>query len=264
MNPLLLTFVLAFFLSPLALAAEKSWSASASTGIASNLYKFGNDERTTDSEFSLAPAYAFNEKWSAGFNFSVAKSLTGTREALVNDGYLTLNYAGAPVAPFANWSLATSLTAPLSKQSQKIDSLYTAITLTPTIAFDLKAWGLEKLTPSYSLALTRAFHQYYTSTEGESKKQYNVKNQVGLAYHFNDAWDVEGYYAISNSWTYRGTPSSSFGLGQALAHKISPTLSCSVGHENGGSTLKSNGQDSNISFVNPDSSRIYAELTYQF
>ncbi len=263
-NPLLFTIALAFLFSPLALAGEKSWSASASTGISSSLYKFGNNERTTDSEFSLIPSYTINKQWSVGFNLSVDKSLTGTRDALVNDGYLTLDYEGGALAPFAKWGFEMSLTAPISKKSRLADSLYTATTLTPFVEFNLAAWGLERLVPSYSLSVTRAFHQYYTSSDGESKKEYNIKNEIDLAYKFAERWKLSGYYALSNSWTYRGTQSSSFGLGQALIHKISETLSCSVGHENGGSTLKSNGQDSNISFVNPDSSRIYAELTYQF
>lgn len=241
------------------------WGATLSSGISSSLYKFGDQSRVFSADFGLAPHYSFNRTWSIGASFGVSQSISNEeRKTIANDGRAGLRYKGGALNSFTKWGLNSGFVLPLSKKSRINDSLYTAFSIAPHFSFDLKDVGLENLTPNYTLSLSRAFHKYTTSITGGAKKQYNVQNIFGLDYQVANKFSVSGSFSHSTAWTYHGTRSNSFGLGQSLGYQTSKNSSISVGHENGGDMLRSNGQDSNVSFINENSSSIYGSFGYSF
>ena len=260
--------LLAFLPAPSSLAdgspGDSPWSLTATSSVATSLYKFETNNRTIDTEFALLPKYQMSQRASLSLNASVSKGLSGTRQTLLNDAYLSYIHNGGVINNFIRWGFSSSVIAPLSIQSRKNDSLLTAIVVAPSFVFNLKKLGIEHLVPSYTFSLSKSFHQYSTSVTGKPRKEYNLKNRFDLTYFISEVLDIGASYTHATAWTYQGTRSNAFSLGQYLSYKVNRDLYWSVGHENGGNTLRANGQDSNISFINPDASSIYTSLRYRF
>jgi len=78
------------------------------------------------------------------------------------------------------------------------------------------------------------------------------KNQIQLSLEV-------GY---NSSFNYRGTYNARFYITEKIAYVLEKSLIISLGHGNGGSTLKPNGYESNISFFNENQSWFHLGVTY--
>jgi hypothetical protein len=53
-------------------------------------------------------------------------------------------------------------------------------------------------------------------------------------------------------------------MSQELGYEISPLFAVAIGHTNAGSSLRPNGNDSNVQLVDENTSLIYGSLTVTF
>ncbi len=241
---------------------ESPWSAGAGISYESSLYKFGDESRSQSMGAGIDLGYRLSPKLSLGIDASFSQEIGGIRETLGNDGHLALNHSGWQLS--RDLALSQSLTAviPLSRQSGRRDGLYTALTYGPMIAWDLS----EIVTPGLSLfdrpSATRAFHEFTVSTSGRSMKQYSLSNSIGASYRFAK-FSISSSFSRSVAWTYQKNRVSSFGFKQSIAYRANKHMGLSFTYGNGGDALRPNGQDSNISLINENSSSFSGGISYE-
>ncbi len=241
---------------------DSPWSLGAGVSYESSLYKFGEESRSQSMGAGVNAGYQLSPKFSLGLDASFSQEIGGIRETLGNDGHLALNHQGWNIS--RDLSVRQSLTAvlPLSRQSGRRDGLYTALTYSPIIAWDLS----DSITPGLSLfdrlSATRAFHEFKTSTLGRSMKQYSLSNSIGASYSFSK-FSISTSFSRSVAWTYEKNRVSSFGFKQSIGYKASRHVGLSLTYGNGGDALRPNGQDSNISLINENSSSFAGGISYE-
>ena len=228
----------------------KPWSVLAAVSVASSLYQFGNESRLTSGALRLNTAYRLSPAWTASAGFGVTRSLNRFGEWLVNDGTFAGSWSGVSLSPGLRFGAAVITRVPLSEASRKFDNLLTAVTLAPSLAWNLRDLGAASLNLRYGLTVTRAFHRYRTAATGRSLKQYNLGNAVSLSWHPLPQWQLGAGFSLSRGWTYQGKPSDNFGLEQSIVWTPASDISLSAFHRNGGDVLAANGQDNAIAFVN--------------
>jgi len=159
------------------------------------------------------------------------------------------------------WSLSASY--PLSEYSAKVQgfqgSIGTRYSFSLTSEVLAKGWDLYT-----SLSANRSFHKFETDPSGSILNPYSIRKSIGGGYSFQ-RWNFSASFSHVHRFNYEGRVSESYQHSQDISFEIQPDAwSMSVGHSNGGSWLKQNDQDSNLQFVDENSSTVYAQTEVSF
>jgi hypothetical protein len=156
-----------------------------------------------------------------------------------------------------------SAVAPTSKDSYKRQSLQTALStaLVGMINPDRLIPGLEI---SGSVSFGRNIHQYETALDGRVNNQYSSAQALAIGYALKYGLSLSAEFIHKNAWSYQNVMRDSFEMSQELGFEFNPAFSVAIGHTNSGSSLRPNGNDSNVQIVDEKASILYGSLTATF
>lgn len=117
---------------------------------------------------------------------------------------------------------------------------------------------------SASLSVGRNFHQYETALDGRVNTEWSSSQALSLGYNFSFGLSLTADFSHRNTWSYQNVMRDSFALSQEIGYQMNSSIAIAAGHSNSGSTLKPNGQDTNVQFFDDNSSIVYGSLTYIF
>lgn len=243
---------------------SRAWSVSLGARYGSGLYQFNEQERQSGISNSLGFTYRLNDTWSTAIQGSLSTRLNGVRETNINDTTVTVSHAGGELVEPLRWNAALTGTLPTSKRSRKTDDLITALTLRTGIILPGERIHMDSVNFSYGMSLTKAFHRFKTNFLGESVKEYSMQHSLVVSWRVLPTLSVSASGSRRFSRTPNGGNTQSFGLTQSIQYSGLGPISLAVGHMNGGDVLKANGQDSNIAFVDKNSSTLFAAIGYQY
>lgn len=156
-----------------------------------------------------------------------------------------------------------SATAPTSKDSHKRQGLTTSLStaLNWMVNPDRIIPGLE-ITGAISAG--RNIHEFETALDGKVNNQYTSAQSLSVGYSFKSGISLSAEFIHKNAWSYQSVMRDSFEMSQELGLELNPTFSVAIGHTNAGSSLRPNGNDSNVQLVDENSSIIYGSFTATF
>lgn len=243
-----------------------STSTSLSANFSSNLKKVDSTEYYADSSFALSSSYNLSKIYSSSISLSIYKELTNERLSSLNDGSLSFKASiNKNLYSLINLSSTkASVTVPISENSRKNTSLQTAISVSPTVIFDLSKTLVPKLSIIYIPTLKYSIHKYEVSAYGISNNKYALSNTLVFSYSYSDKISFAATNVYIRSYTYSGISQDSYYFDQSIGYKVNSQVGITVGHSIGGSALASNGTDQDIDFFDSNQSSVYSGFNYTF
>ncbi len=239
----------------------------ASLSRSTSLIDHQDGSRSDSMDFSISPGVRFSFGRLMTY-FSYSQNLRDEYSETENDfGDVPVTFI-FPSTTLDGWikeyksSIGYSTTAaiPASKLSTKRDQLQTS--LSGKISYSLTP-NDEGFSFGVSISAGRNFHQFEEDINGNVLNQYSSNQGIKIGYGIGD-WSLDVDYIHKTRWTYKGNIKTSFELSQEIGYQISKIYSVAVGHTNAGSSLKPNGTDSNIEFLNESNSVVYGSLTLSY
>lgn len=241
----------------------RNWGGLVSMNRSASLVDYQDGTREDGAEYmgrfnvKLGANYAIMTQagYSQDLNYSEKDDFTDT----------SVNLLRTPVKVGQNFLLGYRVTAiaPTSKDSHKRQSLQTSLStgLSAQINPDRLIPGLEI---AGSISVGRNFHQYETALDGKVNNQYSSAQALTLGYAFKYGISLSAEFIHKNAWSYQNVMKDVFEMSQELSFAFNPALAVAIGHTNSGSSLRANGNESNVQLVNETTSIIYGSLTATF
>lgn len=156
----------------------------------------------------------------------------------------------------AKFSYSLTAIVPTSQYSVKKDQLQTAIS--GRVGFSVVP-AEEGFSYYAALSLGRNFHAYEEDINGSVLNQYSSNQSIGCGYTLGN-WNVGLDFTNRSRISYANNAKSVFEISEEIAYGVNEYISLAAGHTNAGSTLKSNGTDSNIAIYDENNSTVYFTL----
>ncbi len=240
-----------------------SFDTQLSSTYSTNLINFEDGSKSEDLSHRARLRYNFENKSSVSVSIGYAQNIKNSEDNDISD--LSLGYAlpALKLKWFSSTDVSNSYSfsavVPLSKNSTKKDQLQTSLSASTGLGFDFK----NSFSMSLGLSLGQNFHSYSEDINGSVLNKYASNQSLGFGYTWKD-FDFSLSFANKTRVSYYNSVKSSFEIAEEVNYKINKIFKIAVGHTNSGSTLKSNGIDSNIDFYNENNSVIYSTIGAKF
>ena len=262
-----LVLCLSVFADAATASEDSKWRTSATLELGSNLYSSGSSDYSASSSLVLIPTWRWTPDWTVAMSLSAAKDLTGFRDLVLYDPSLRISRSAVSLNPFFSVSPAVGMILPATSRSREREGLITAVRPALRLSADLsrlKKPVLRDVSLMYEVAVSRAFHQYTTSTTGSVNTAWKLSNLVSLGYAPGERWSFSADFMRNTGWSYQGGARHSFSLGESVNYQFSRAISLAVGLTNDGDVLRANGLNSNIAIFDSTSSRVFTSFTVIF
>ena len=250
---------------PTSTSIFKNVSGAISLTGSSNINELEDFDSSQSASLEVITSYTHSKRWKSRLYLAGEKDLNGLRENRLSDGHIAIK--GLLLSPTTWLDLGHDLRAyiPLSEVSRDEKSLNTRIMLAPYAFFNFETLGIKGLTLNQQISYSQYFHQFNTDVDGGSNKNFEIGTNSSLVYSITDWLYIGTYYIYQQAWTYQNNRlAPKFALGQNLGTNFNKNLSLTLTHENSGSFLGPNGQDSNLSLYDEDGSTYNVTLTYSY
>lgn len=252
-------------------SSETSFHAAVQISRNTSLYDHQDGTRKDGLDYLVVPSL---KTFFGGFSAKVAYSQDLKDESTTASDWTDVPVTFSFIPNKWEWSppyiltLTPTLTAvaPLAKTSVQRDQLQTAFIT--GLSFGIipdgiaaqkdGAWNL-----AIGLTAGRNFHAYSTDINGAVLNQYSSNQTLNVGYTYRQlSLSVEFIHKVR--WTYQGNVKNSFEHTEEIGYGLTDHFSIALGHTNAGSTLKTNGSESNVAVINENDSLVYAALGMEF
>jgi len=246
------------------------WSGSLEMARSSSLYDLDDGSKEDGMDYAGALSYAV-PTGRLSSKLSVSQDLNQKTEdtAVINDSHLNYSHQAFQLYEDSRllklqWNPAATSIIPLSKKSQKVEQLKTALITSATLSIDAgDRTNLHGLGVKLTVTAGQNFHEFDTDVNGKILNKYSSNQSISLSYKRGD-FSIGTEYVNKIRWPYIGDSTSSFEFSQSIGYSFYKQWVASLGHTNSASTLKPNGYESNIGLVNEETSLVSIGLTYEF
>ncbi len=214
-------------------------------------------DRVSSLDFELAPWVAVGRNYKADGYVSVAKDLNGYLESKVTDARLGFFHNPIPLSKVWQYRPKVTVFLPVDSEKRDVNSFRTAVSMGNRFLFER-----GNLTGFWQTSFGKNFYQYTTTGAGDSNPSFSVSNSLKANLSFGKFY-LEVTPAASTRWTYEGTPSTTFDIAEEIGMGLG-AWTIGLGHTNSDSLYQANGSDSNFTFFNGNTSKLYltANLTF--
>ena len=214
--------------------------------------------RESSTDFTIFPTYQITKLVSASAKAIVSKENSGPRQTLMSDTQLSLGLKGFQLTNDLESVHSLGGAVPTSEKS-RLDRFQGGVSITNGLRLTKTFATIE-----YKLGLSRNFHQYTINPDGEPNVEYRLSNSLTVEVPVTEKFSVSTAVVYRQGKTYRNFDRSAFEIHADLNYEIVKQFSVNLGTSNEGSSLKSNGVDSNITAYNEDSSVTRAGINLIF
>ncbi len=203
-------------------------------------YNFGNFEKNQ----SLYINQSFYKNWNRDYDLNSDRQTSGYSNTLLG---WNMNYN-------KNWNYNLGAIWPTNPDSAVKETMQ--LGLTSGIAFNIYNNTITKI--GFDFSYTKFFHKFKTNNLGDGNTSYKTSSGLKLNYQWNQIiGGIQGH--LFNYWNYDNDQKNFFSLDTSVGF-LTKKYNLFIGLNNGGSTLKPNGQDSNIGLYDENQSEIYLSL----
>lgn len=147
-----------------------------------------------------------------------------------------------------------TLTLPMTAKSKNDVGLMYNIGGALSLSLNTKALGMDALSASYQLAVSKNFTNYDTNASGNPQNSHRLRNRLSIGYSITDAFSFFNMFDFNSSYSVNGVVTNSFFSLQSFGYSINDNVSMSLAHSNGGAYLKTGTYENNLKFFNAESS----------
>lgn len=203
-------------------------------------YNFGYLEKNQ----SLYINQSFYKNWNRDYDLNSDRQTSGYSNTLLG---WNMNYN-------KNWNYSLGIIWPTNPDSAVKETMQ--LGLTSGAVFNIYNNTITKIGLDFSY--TKFFHKFKTNNLGDGNTSYKATSGLKLSYQWNQIiGGIQGY--LLNYWNYENDQKNFFSLDTSVGF-LTKKYNIFIGLNNGGSTLKPNGHDSNIAFYDENQSEIYLSL----
>lgn len=243
----------------------KSFFGSLSASALSDFRETGDRDKEYNTQYSLMLGYRKADNIFS-INLPWAKRLSGDYKS----GFFMdarASYTKRNLINYKNVSMSLGAGAlyPTTETSRLANEMYTGLDLSPQFLINLNDY-VTGLTLFYMPRVQRRFHRYTTDINGRSLAQDSLLNFVSLSWSFSDrfVWSSSFIYSLSRRYDGVENPPS-YALIQELMYIYSAQIFFNLGLDNGDSLVNyERGESAEITFYDPENSRIYAGVRMMF
>ena len=242
-------------------AAQTGFSGSASIARYGSMVDHQDGTRFDSLDTTASFAYTFLEKYKLSSLFYYSYNLK-KQDGDWDD--LSLSFAHTPMTLYSRLQVSPALlgTVPMSKDATIRQELKGGIGTGLRFSF-LPNTFVGGLDFKFSVSLFRNFFAAETATDGKPNSEYSSVQKGTAIYAYKKA-NASITFIHLNSLTYQNNIKESFMHFTEIGYDFTKAFSASIGHANIGSALKPNGQDSNILFINENTSLLYISSRLNF
>lgn len=235
---------------------QKIFSLNTSLTYSTNMYAEGEYDKYSSTTLSVIPSIQLNKKTNLSVSTNFIKEQTGAENFLMTNTTVRLSHQTAKITPQLSWKNRLDGILPTNRDSQLIDRLQGAVGIGTSLSYNNKNKTLP-FSFSGSLALQRNFHEYDLNADGIKNNAYGLTQGLSLDLSLTEnlSLGIAGNYRTAIN--YDDKAKYAFDTTIDLSFAFNDNTGISTGVTNGGSALKANGIDSNMSFVDEKSSEVY-------
>jgi len=111
--------------------------------------------------------------------------------------------------------------------------------------------------------VSRNFHRFEEDESGNVLNEYGMRETIFGSYSFGN-FNLSADLTFHHARNYRGRITQAYEHSQEIGYAITSHWALTVGHSNGGSWFRPNGQDSNFRLINENDSTFYATTSLRF
>lgn len=228
-----------------------------------NLYDFQDGSRQDGMDYTGRMNFNISQNYLIRVDAGYSQNLKDPETSDWNDTSASLRRKPFAISRNLLMGFSVGGVAPTSKDSSKRQNSMGTMTTGLNFSVNPKALiaGLNILG---SLSLSKNFHQYETDINGKVLNQYSSSQSLSVAYNWSMGLSASANFVHRNGLTYQNNIRESFEISEEIGYDITKAISVAVGHSNSGNALKANGTDSNVQFMDENSSIVYTSGTVSF
>lgn len=244
---------------------EESKKLSLDLGLSysSNMYANDDVNHSASTALDITTAYKVTDRLTTTALATVVKENTQQKNLNMSNTTLRASYKTLEITPGLVWSNRLGVILPTNRESQLVDRLRLGTTLGTRLTLTKENVVLP-FTLIGTVTVQRNFHEFETNANGSENNRYGLTEALSLDLNFTDEITLSTAGNYKTALSYDGTKKYSFETSMDLGYAITKAFNVSVGISNGGSALKANGVDSNISFLDKKSSELNIAMGYSY
>lgn len=241
---------------------EKTWSMSANLSRATSLYNYQDGTQTESADSLVTASYKIFKNYSLSTIVAYSNDLRKSESSDWDDTPVRLAVSPWAISQTLYFSPSYFIVVPTSKDSSVRQSMHLAAGAGLGFGFN-EGILIPGLALRTSLSLSRLFHEYETALDGKVNSQYSSKQSISGVYSLKK-FSLTLEVLHRNSMTYQGNLKEAFEHTEELSFAVSDHFSLAVGHGLHGSVYKANAQDTNLSLINENDSKVYGAVSAIF
>lgn len=234
---------------------KKVFALNASLGYSSNMYAEDQYDKSSSTSLFLAPSARFTDKTTLAVRTTFIKEHTQAENLLMTNTTVRLSHKTAAITPSLAWGNRLDGILPTNRDSQLIDRLQAAMAIGTSLSYNNKNTILP-FTLMGLLSIQRNFHEYDINADGAKNNAYGITQGLALNLELTDKMGLSIAGNYKTAINYDNNSKYGFDTSIDLSYSLTENFGLSAGVSNGGSALKANGIDSNISFIDKKSSEL--------
>lgn len=242
---------------------KKIFGLDASLSYASNMYAEGEYDKASSTSLSLIPSAKLTDKTTFSIRTNFIKDHEGAENFYMSNTTLRLSNKTAEVTPNLTWSNRLDGIVPTNRDSQLTDRLRGAVAVGTSLRYSNKNTVLP-FTMGGVFAVQRNFHEYNINADGANNNAYGITQGLTLDLQFTDSLTLSIAGNYRTAINYDNNQKYSYDTSIDLDYGLSDNFSISTGISNGGSALKANGIDSNISFTDKKTAELNVAMNFSY
>lgn len=248
---------------PTAPTEKKIFGLDASLSYTSNMYAEGEYDKASSTALFIVPSAKLTQKSTLSIRTNFIQDHEGAENFYMSNTTLRLSHKTAEITPNLNWGNRLDGIIPTNRDSQLSDRLQGAVAVGTSLRYSNKNTVLP-FTMGGVLAVQRNFHEYDFNADGAKNNAYGITQGLTLDLQFTDnlTLSIAGNYRTAI--TYDNKRKYSYDTSMDLDYALSDNFSISTGISNGGSALKANGIDSNISFTDKKTAELNVAMNFTY
>ena len=241
----------------------RRWSLFFNANRSSSLVDFEDGTRKDQNNYLTRFTYKFTETYGMRLQGGYSQDLRYSENNDFSDASISLLRTPGKVSNNILLGYRVSAVAPTSKDSYKRQGLQTALS-TALVGMINPDRLIPGLTVNASVSVGRNIHQYETALDGRVNNQYSSAQALSIGYGLKYGLSLSAEFVHKNAWSYQNVMRDSFEMSQELGFQFNPSFAVAIGHTNAGSSLRPNGNDSNVQIIDENTSTLYGSLTATF
>lgn len=236
-----------------------NWSIPLTIEAAETLHTNDDYAKKSGISIEIKPIYKINKELKLTSILSASKEYTGEQRSELDNWSSGLTYSRL-LSSRTVGLLNTTAFFPTDNKLREETTYQGSASIGAGFNFQRMVFGSELLTMlSYKLN----FYEFSQDFEGRFNIRESATALLGFSVPlWSEKVSFESTFRYGSAWSFAGTQSYKFVFDAGFTYAPTEKLSFSIGTNNEGNALKSNGTDSNIELYNAESSAVRMGFTY--